>query len=247
MNSVDKIARKEAHRERRMERLRELLAMRFWPARWAALITFGTDPETTEYGSDQGWGFDWLPDGNKNRPKRQTWADNQNDDATFDIILDCLRGEGPPSNRPPSEWIRIAQKYELTPPWLQAASNDPQCQAFLPKQILNLFTADAQAQAPSMPLHPAVAAHYSSIARNARKASAKGAAMEEIRASIREALRVHRGTFSQRGGIKKLAGELYKKHQLANGGQAIISEESIRNTIRQVRTETDSKCIQQHD
>jgi hypothetical protein len=227
-----------------MERLRELLQMKSWPTRWAVYITFGTDPETTMRSDEEGWNFDWLPDGNKDRPKRrQTWGDIQNDDANFETIWDCLKGEGPPSNRLPSQWLTIAIKHDLTPPWLPAAAADHICRRFLPPDALRNFEVDLIPGMPKPTNDPIVSAVMSRLAKDGRKASPKGKAIEEIKTLIRQTLTTDPRKLQHRSATKTFAGELYEMHKTKNNGVAIIEESSIVTAIRQQKKLLDAKVV----
>lgn len=114
-----------------MNRLRDLLAARWWTARDAAYIFAGLHPEHT-MGEPRGeWGPCWLP-GARERfaPREDRAAHGLEVEATLEELRDVFTGEA----RKPADWLKRAASLGIEPPWLSAAVQDAACAGRLPQK-----------------------------------------------------------------------------------------------------------------
>lgn len=119
---------------RQLDALKDWLRDGPWTVREAACLLAGVlPPERRGDSSDFGG---WLPG-------REAWAflphmrEAEREIVAADIahIEKVLRENGPPKGAEPQDFLSLASRLKIIPPWLDAARTDPDCAELLPTAL----------------------------------------------------------------------------------------------------------------
>lgn len=116
---------------RQMDALKDWLRDGPWTVREAACLLAGVlPPERMGDSSDFGG---WLPGREAWAHAREAWQQIVTADVVH--IEKVLLENGPPKGAEPQDFLSLASRLKIIPPWLDAASADPDCAELLPTAL----------------------------------------------------------------------------------------------------------------